>query len=85
MNFKIDFYDDKFLTEVYHKTDEGNIKCDLNNMNDRKRCIPYKSECKLIFKVNKVQFMSNHGVQLKLIKVLVNIKNKEIENIDFYD
>ena len=53
MKFKIDFYDDRFLTEIYHKTNEGNIKCDLNNMNDIKQCIPYKSECKLIFKINK--------------------------------
>ena len=27
----------------------------------------------------------NYGVQLKLVKVLVNIKNKEIQNIEFYD
>ena len=26
MIFKLDFYDDKFLAEVYHKTNEGNIK-----------------------------------------------------------
>ena len=36
MKFKIDFYDDKFLTEVYHKTNEGNIKCELKDMNDIK-------------------------------------------------
>ena len=51
-----------------------------------KKCIPYKSECKIIFKINKIWFMSkNYGVQLKLVKVLVNIKNKEIENLDFSD
>ena len=27
----------------------------------------------------------NYGVQLKLVKILVNLKNKEIENLDFYD
>ena len=27
----------------------------------------------------------NYGIQLKLIKVLVSIKDKEIENIDFCD
>ena len=27
----------------------------------------------------------NYGVQLKLVKVLVNVKNKEIENLDFSD
>ena len=73
-------------TEIYHKTNEGNIKCDLKDMNDIKKCIPYKSECKLIFKINKIWFMSkNYGVQLKLIKALVNVKNKEIENLDLSD
>ena len=64
MKFKIDFYDDNFLTEVYHKTNEGNIKCELKDMNDIKQCIPYKSEIKIIFKINKIWFMSkNYGVQ----------------------
>ena len=55
-------------------------------MNDIKQCIPYKSEIKIIFKINKIWFMSkNYGVQLKLVKVLVNIENKEIENLDFSD
>ena len=64
----------------------GNIKCDLNNMNDIKQCIPYKSEIKIIFKINKIWFMSkNYGVQLKLVKVLINVKDKEIENLDFSD
>ena len=34
MKFKIDFYDDRFLTEIYHKTNEGVIKCDLKDMNE---------------------------------------------------
>jgi hypothetical protein len=86
MKIKIDFYNDKYLSEVYHKTDDkGNVKCDLNTMNDIKRCIPYKSEIKIIFRINKLWFMSeNYGVQLKMVKVLIkNIQNKEIENIDF--
>ena len=85
MKIKIDFYNDKYLSEVYHKTDDkGNVKCDLNTMNDIKRCIPYKSEIKIIFRINKLWFMSkNYGVQLKMVKVLIkNIQNKEIENLD---
>ena len=55
-------------------------------MNGMKQCIFYKSECKIRFKINKIWFMSkNYGVQLKLVKVLVNIKNKEVENLDFSD
>ena len=75
LKFKIDFYNDEFLSEVYHKTPEGNIKCELNDMDDVKQCIPYKSEIKVIFKINKIWFMSkNYGCQLKLVKVLVNSK-----------
>ena len=80
MFMMIDFYL-KFI-----KTNEGNIKCDLKDMNDIKKCIPYKSEFKVIFKINKIWFMSkSDGVQLKLVKVLVNVKNKEVENLDFSD
>jgi len=86
MKFKIDFYDDKFLTEVLHKTSEGNIKCELNNMNDVKQYIPYKSEIKVIFKINKIWFMSkNYGCQLKLVKVLVNPKKIDLMDVEFSD
>ena len=34
LKLKIDFYNDIFLSEVFHKTPEGNIKCELDNMND---------------------------------------------------
>ncbi len=85
MKIKIDFYNDKHLSEVYHKTDDkGNVKCDLNTMNDIKRCIPYKSDIKIIFRINKLWFMSkNYGVQIKLVKVLIKNQQNKIENIDF--
>ena len=55
-------------------------------MNDIKKCIPYKSESKLLFKINKIWFMSkNYGVQLKLIKARVNVKNREVENLELSD
>ena len=84
MKIKIDFYNDKYLSEIYHKDDKGNIKCDLNCMNDIKRCIPYKSDIKIIFKINKLWFMSkNYGIHIKLVKVLIKIQQNKIENIDF--
>ncbi len=85
MEIKIYFYNDKYLSEIYHKDDKDNIKCDLNCMNDIKKAIPYKSDIKIIFRINKLWFMSkNYGVQIKLVKVLIkNPINKEIENIDF--
>ena len=55
-------------------------------MNEVKQCIPYKSEGKLILKINKIWFMSkNYGVQLKLIKVLVNVKKREVDTLEFSD
>ena len=84
MKIKIDFYNDKYLSEIYHKDDKDNIKCDLNCMNDIKRCIPYKSDIKIIFRINKLWFMSkNYGVQIKLVKVLIKNQQNKIENIDF--
>ena len=86
MKFKIDVYDDIFLSEVFHKTDEGNIKCELNDMNDVKKSIPYKSEIKVIFKINKIWFMSKaYGCQLKLVKVLVNPKKSDLMEVEFSD
>ena len=44
------------------------------------------SEYKLIFKINKIWFMSkNYGVQIKFIKVLVKVKDRDNNVIDFID
>ena len=86
MKFKIHVVDDIILTEITHKTMEGIKECNLQNMDDVKRAIPYMSEYKLIFKVNRIWFMSkNYGVQLKFMKALVKVKNKEEDNVDFFD
>ena len=76
----------EFLTEISHKTNDGIKQCDLENMDDVKKCIPYQSEFKLIFKVNRIWFMSrNYGVQVKFMKALVKVKNKEEDDIDFFN
>ena len=49
-----------------------------------KKCIGCMSEYKLIFKINKIWFMSkNYGVQIKFIKALVKVKDKEENNVEF--
>ena len=61
MKFKINVFEDKILSELFDKTnDEIIIKCDLENMDDFKKNIPYMSEYKLIFKINKIWFMSKN-------------------------
>lgn len=86
MKLKMNIFEDKILTEIIHKTSEGNQQCNLENMDDVKKCIPYKCEYKLIFKVNRIWFMSkNYGVQVKFMKALVKVKNKEEDDIDFFD
>ena len=61
------FFENKISSEIFHKTNDGIIKCDLENMEDFKKCIPYMSEYKLIFKINKIWFMSkNMEFKLKL-------------------
>ena len=55
-------------------------------MEDFKKCIPYMSESKLIFKINKMWFMSKkYGLQIKFIKALVKVKDKEESNVEFID
>ena len=56
-------------------------------MNDVKKSIPYKSEIKVIFKINKIWFMSKaYGCQLKLVKVLVNPPKKhDLMEVEFTD
>ena len=52
-------------------------------MDDLKKCIPYMSDYRIIFKINKVWFMSkNYGIQLKLMKVLVKFKENN-NTLDF--
>ena len=42
------------------------------------------SEYKLIFKINKIWFMSkNDGVQIKFIKALVKVKYRDNNTLDF--
>ena len=60
MKFKITDFEDKISSEILHKTNDGIIKCDLENMEDFKKCIPYMSEYKFILKINKIWFMSKN-------------------------
>ena len=86
MKFKINVLDNKILSEIFHKTNEGIKECNLHNIDDVKKCIPYMSEYKLIFKINKIWFMSKkYGVQIKFIKALVKVKDKEESNVEFID
>ena len=58
MKIKMYIYEDRILTDILHKTTEGTLECDLQNMDDVKRAIPYMSEYKLILKINRIWFMS---------------------------
>ena len=85
MKFKINVLDNKILSEIFHKTEEGIKECNIHNIDDVKKFIPYMSEYKLIFKINKIWFMSkNYGVQIKFIKALVKVNDRD-NNIDFID
>ena len=87
MKFKINVLDNKILSEIFHKTEEGIIKeCNINTIDDVRKFIPYMSEYKLIFKLNKIWFMSkNYGVQIKFIKALVKVKDRDNNTLDFID
>lgn len=65
----------------YKFTDEGQQECNLTNM-----CTSYLSECRFVFKVNKIWFMSkNYRVQLKLMKAQVKPVNKKEFEVNFIE
>ena len=86
MKFKINVYENNILSETFHKTNEGIKECNLHNIDDVTKINPYMSEYKLIFKINKIWFMSkNYGVQIKFIKALVKVKDRDNNILDFID
>ena len=71
---------------MFHQNDIGINECNINTIDDLKKSIPYMSEYRIIFKINKIWFMSkNYGVQLKLMKVLVKVKENKNNTLDFID
>ena len=85
MKIKVNYYE-RILTEVFHQNDIGINECNINTIDDLKKSIPYMSEYRIIFKINKIWFMSkNYGVQLKLMKVLVKVKENKNNTLDFID
>ena len=85
MKIKVNYYE-RILTEVYHQNEKETNECNINTIDDLKKSIPYMSEYRIIFKINKLWFMSkNYGVQLKLMKVLVKVKENKNNTLDFID
>ena len=85
MKIKVNYYE-RILTEVYHQNEKETNECNINTIDDLKKSIPYMSEYRIIFKINKIWFMSkNYGVQLKLMKVLVKVKENKNNTLDFID
>ena len=85
MKIKVNYYE-RILTEVFHQNEKEKNECNINTIDDLKKSIPYMSEYRIIFKINKIWFMSkNYGVQLKLMKVLVKVKENKNNTLDFID
>ena len=77
---------DNVLSEIFHKNENEFTKCEIKNMDDLKSCFPYNCDYRIVFKVNKIWFMSKtYGVQLKLMKAQIKPKNKQINDIEFED
>ena len=53
MKIKVNYYE-RILTEVYHQNEKETNECNINTIDDLKKSIPYMSEYRIIFKVNKV-------------------------------
>ena len=89
MKFKI-VVDDKnnVVSEFFHNTNDGVVKQHVGSMDNIKQVFPYMSEYRLVFKVQKLWFMSkNYGVKLQLMKAQIKPPDasRQKRQIDFVE
>ena len=51
MKFKLDFYNNYYLSEIYQKNPDGNIICEINNMDDVKKISLIRARLKSYLKL----------------------------------
>ena len=55
-------------------------------MDEIKKVVPYMSEFRFVFKVQKIWFMSQtYGVKLQLMKAQIKQPEKTVNEVDFLD
>jgi hypothetical protein len=87
MKFKIIVDEkDNVVSEFFHNTKDGIVKQYVGSMDNIKEVFSYMSEFRLMFKVQKIWFMSrNYGVKLQLMKAQIKPPTKNKEVSEFID
>ena len=74
------------LTEVWHSGDGTKAQCQFDNIDDFARCVPFKSDIRMIVKVVKLWVVNKqYGLTIKLKKIEVKPLEPSSYQIDFID
>ena len=80
------FSDNEILTEVWQTIDGTKCQCPFNNIDDFARCVPYKSDIRMIVQVVKIWVINlKYGLTLKLKKVEVKPYERQSQEVFFLD
>ena len=80
------FSDNEILTEVWQTIDGTKCQCPFNTIDDFARCVPYKSDIRMIIKVAKLWVVNKkYGLTIKLKNIEVKPLETSSNPIDFID
>ena len=80
------FQDDKILTEVWHLGDDTKGLCQFDNIDEFAKCVPFKSEIRMLIKVAKLWVVNKkYGLTLKLNKIQVKPMVSQPRTTEFLD
>ena len=69
--------DNNVVSQFFHSTEDGVLPKFVGNMDEIKKVVPYMSEFRFVFKVQKIWFMSQtYGVKLQLMKAQIKPPDK---------
>ena len=78
--------DNQILTEVWHSGDGTKAQCQFDNIDDFARCVPFKSDIRMIVKVVKLWVVNKtYGLTIQLKKIEVKPLEPSSYQIDFID
>ena len=78
--------DDKILTEVWHLGDDTKGLCQIDNIDEFAKCVPFKSEIKMLIKVAKLWVVNKkYGLTLTLKKIQVKPRVRQSQEVNFID
>ena len=78
--------DDKILTEVWHLGDDTKGLCQIDNIDAFAKCVPFKSEIRMLIKVSKLWVVNKkYGLTITLKKIQVKPRVRQSQEVNFID